>query len=118
MKSLISFKVFLTVFLLSKYVTSQTPDNYAIEEALIIKEKLGEGEVVIVSQGPLRVQKVIREGLAKKILELLQESKAEEIVLIDVRETSNLADYLSISFRREPCLIVVVVQQYIIVYFM
>ena len=42
-----------------------SPDNYAIEEALIIKEKLGEGEVVIVSQGPTRVQKVIREGLAK-----------------------------------------------------
>ena len=41
------------------------PDNYAIEEALIIKEKLGEGEVVIVSQGPTRAQKVIREGLAK-----------------------------------------------------
>ena len=41
------------------------PDNYAIEEGLIIKEKLGEGEVVIVSQGPTRVQKVIREGLAK-----------------------------------------------------
>ena len=41
------------------------PDNYAIEEALIIKEKLGNGEVVIVSQGPTRVQKVIREGLAK-----------------------------------------------------
>ena len=41
------------------------PDNYAIEEALIIKEKLGKGEVVIVSQGPRRVQKVIREGLAK-----------------------------------------------------
>ena len=41
------------------------PDNYAIEEALIIKEKLSEGEVVVVSQGPARVQKVIREGLAK-----------------------------------------------------
>ena len=41
------------------------PDNYAIEEALIIKEKLGKGEVVIVSKGPDRVQKVIREGLAK-----------------------------------------------------
>ena len=41
------------------------PDNYAIEEALTIKEKLGKGEVVIVSQGPSRAQKVIREGLAK-----------------------------------------------------
>ena len=38
--------------------------------------------------------------LAKKILELLQESKAEEIILIDVRETSNLADYLFICEGR------------------
>ena len=41
------------------------PDNYAIEEALILKEKLGKGEVVIISKGPNRIQKVIREGLAK-----------------------------------------------------
>ena len=40
-------------------------DNYALEEALQIKEKNGEGEVVIVSLGPDRIQKVIREGLAK-----------------------------------------------------
>ena len=39
-------------------------------------------------------------GLAKKILELLQDSKAEEIVLIDVSETSNLADYLFICEGR------------------
>ena len=41
------------------------PDNYALEEALLIKEKLDEGEVVVVSMGPDRVEKVIREGLAK-----------------------------------------------------
>ena len=41
------------------------PDNFALEEALIIKEKTGSGEVVVVSMGPDRVQKVIREGLAK-----------------------------------------------------
>ena len=41
------------------------PDNYAIEEAMLIKEKIGAGEVVIVSMGPQRVQKVIREGLSK-----------------------------------------------------
>ena len=41
------------------------PDNYAIEEAMLIKEKVGAGEVVIVSMGPQRVQKVIREGLSK-----------------------------------------------------
>lgn len=40
------------------------PDNFALEEALLISEK-GDGEVVIVSKGPARVQKVIREGLAK-----------------------------------------------------
>lgn len=40
-------------------------DNYALEEALQIKEKNGEGEVVIVSLGPDRIQKVIRESLAK-----------------------------------------------------
>ena len=37
------------------------PDNYAIEEAMLIKEEVGECEVVIVSMGPQRVQKVIRE---------------------------------------------------------
>ena len=41
------------------------PDNFALEEALLIRERKGDGEVVIVSMGPARVQKVIREGLAK-----------------------------------------------------
>ena len=41
------------------------PDNFALEEALLIKEEKGDGEVVVVSMGPDRVQKVIREGLAK-----------------------------------------------------
>ena len=41
------------------------PDNFALEEALLIKERKEEGEVVVVSMGPNRVQKVIREGLAK-----------------------------------------------------
>jgi len=40
-------------------------DNYALEEALQIKEENGDGEVVVISLGPDRVQKVIREGLAK-----------------------------------------------------
>ena len=41
------------------------PDNYALEEALLIKEEIGEGEVVAVSMGPERAGKTIREGLAK-----------------------------------------------------
>ena len=39
-------------------------------------------------------------GLAKKIFELLEDSKAEEIVLIDVRDSSNLADYMFICEGR------------------
>ena len=46
------------------YITNES-DNYAIEEALQICDKLGEGEVVIISMGPQRVQKAIREALAK-----------------------------------------------------
>jgi len=46
------------------YVINES-DNYAIEEALRICDNNGEGEVVIVSMGPQRVQKVIREALAK-----------------------------------------------------
>lgn len=40
-------------------------DNYALEESLQIRDKAGVGEVVAVSMGPDRVQKIIREALAK-----------------------------------------------------
>lgn len=40
-------------------------DNYALEEALQIREQNGECEVVVVSLGPNRCQKTIREALAK-----------------------------------------------------
>jgi electron transfer flavoprotein beta subunit len=40
-------------------------DNYALEEALQIREQNGDGEVVVVSLGPDRCQKTIREALAK-----------------------------------------------------
>ena len=38
------------------------PDNYAIEEALQICDNNENGEVVIISMGPQRVKKVIREA--------------------------------------------------------
>ena len=41
------------------------PDNFALEEALLIKEREEGGEVIVLSMGPSRVQKVIRESLAK-----------------------------------------------------
>lgn len=40
-------------------------DAYALEEALLIKEKQGTGEVVAISLGPERTVKIIREALAK-----------------------------------------------------
>ena len=46
------------------YITNES-DNYAIEEALQTCDKLEEGEVVIISMGPQRAQKAIREALAK-----------------------------------------------------
>ena len=46
------------------YVMNES-DNYALEEALQIKEANSEGEVVVISLGPDRIQKVIREALAK-----------------------------------------------------
>ena len=46
------------------YVMNES-DNYALEEALQLREKNGDGEVVVIRLGPDRVQKVIREGLAK-----------------------------------------------------
>src|SRR3981189_507386 len=40
------------------------PDQYALEEALRLKEQHG-GEVVVCSAGPARVAQVIREALAR-----------------------------------------------------
>lgn len=39
-------------------------DEFALEEALRIREKIGEGEVTIISAGPDRAQESIRTGLA------------------------------------------------------
>src|SRR5262245_37766116 len=40
------------------------PDQYALEEALRLKERVG-GEVVVCSAGPARVAQVLREALAR-----------------------------------------------------
>ena len=67
----------------------KNPGNEFVSEKFFTKKKFDE----------LIVEKSDR-GLAKKIFELLQDSKAEEIVLIDVRERSNLADYIFICEGR------------------
>jgi len=45
--------------------TMNEPDAYALEEALQLKERTGDGEVVVVSVGPERVVSTLREALAK-----------------------------------------------------
>ena len=59
------------------YVINES-DNYAIEEALQICDKNGNGEVVVISMGPHRAQKVIREALAKgahRAIHIITDSK-------------------------------------------
>ena len=63
--------------------------NEHVSEKIFTKKELDE----------LITEKSDRE-LVKKILELLQDSKAEGIVLIDVRYSSNLADYIFICDGR------------------
>lgn len=46
------------------YETSES-DGYALEEALRIKEKRGDGEVIVVSMGPARVKTTIKDALAR-----------------------------------------------------
>ena len=46
------------------YIMNES-DNYGLEEALQIRENNNDGEVVVVSLGPDRTQKVIREALSK-----------------------------------------------------
>ncbi len=45
--------------------TTNESDVYAVEEALQLREKLGEGEVVALSFGPERIQRAIREAISK-----------------------------------------------------
>ena len=63
--------------------------NENVSEKIFKEQKL---EKLIIEKSDQR--------LAEKIFELLQDSKAEEIVLIDVRDRSNLADYVFICEGR------------------
>lgn len=55
-------------------------DNYAIEEAILLKEKLG-GQVTLVSLGPPECEDVLRMGLAKG---------ADQAIRVDVGEFGEL----------------------------
>ena len=73
-------------------------DAYALEEALLIKEAQGSGEVVVVCMGPSsRVSKVLREALAKGA------DRAIHIVEDSLLETDpyQIANILSESVKSE-----------------
>ena len=63
-----------------KYEMNES-DSYALEEALVIKENMGEGEVVVICMGPAeRAPRVIREALAKgadRAIHILEEAPFE-----------------------------------------
>ena len=75
-----------------------------ITETLKLFEKTENGDVSEKIFNDKDLDELISEKsdkvLAKKILEMLQNAKAEEIVLIDARENSDLADYLFICEGR------------------
>ena len=68
------------------YVMNES-DSYALEEALILKEDTQDSEIVVVSLGPERVKKIIREGLAKG---------ADRGIHINI-ESNEISDPLSIA---------------------
>ena len=73
-------------------------DSYALEEGLQLREKKGEGEVVVISMGPEgRTQKVLREALSKGA------DRCIHIVEDNVRETDPLqtAKILAKSLKDE-----------------
>jgi electron transfer flavoprotein beta subunit len=73
------------------------PDAYALEEALLLKESAGAGEVIVVSAGPERVGSTIREALAKGA------DRAIQIVCDDLnsRDALGVARLLAAAIKPE-----------------
>lgn len=72
------------------------PDAYALEEALLLKEKHG-GEVVVVCAGPDRAGQTIREALAKGADRAIH-IESDDLVKLD---TFGLAQMLADAIRSE-----------------
>lgn len=82
--------------------TMNEPDAYALEEALQLKERGGEGEVIVLSVGPERVESTLREALAKGADRALHvvtpEAGAESLT---ERDTLDVAHLLAEAIRSE-----------------
>src|SRR6185437_1820601 len=82
--------------------TMNEPDAYALEEALQLKERVGEGEVVVLSAGPERVESTLREALAKGADRALHIVTPEEGAgSLAERDTLGVAQMLADAVRGE-----------------
>ena len=75
------------------YVMNES-DSYAIEEALQISEKNEDAEVVVVSMGPERIKKVLREALAKGAHRAIHVSTQESETTDPLSTAKTLAENL------------------------
>lgn len=73
------------------YVTNES-DGYALEESLRLKEKKGEGEVIVCSMGPRRVQTTIKDALARG---------ADRAIHVVVEDVNHLSPYQSAKILAE-----------------
>jgi electron transfer flavoprotein beta subunit len=82
--------------------TMNEPDAYALEEALQLKERCGEGEVIVLSAGPERVEATLREALAKGADRALHVITPEDGAnSLDARDTLEVAQLLADAIRSE-----------------
>ncbi|HKD99375.1 MAG TPA: electron transfer flavoprotein subunit beta/FixA family protein [Planctomycetota bacterium] len=74
-------------------------DEFAVEEALRIKEKTGGGTVTVIALGPAEAQKELRNELARGADKavLLRDDKADE------RDAFSIATALAEQIRKIPC---------------
>ena len=75
------------------YVMNES-DSYAIEEALQISEKNEDAEVVVISMGPERIKKVLREALAKGAHRAIHVSTQESETTDPLSTAKTLAENL------------------------
>lgn len=82
--------------------TMNEPDAYALEEALQLKERGGEGEVIVLSAGPERVESTLREALAKGADRALHIVMPEDGAgSLAERDTPGVAQLLAEAIRSE-----------------
>ena len=77
--------------------TMNEPDAYSLEEALQLKERAGDAEVIVLTAGPERVQTTLREALAKGA------DRAIHVVTDDLeaRDTLDVAKLLAAAAKAE-----------------